>query len=65
MIACGVGCSKGVFSINACICSTLFPLIWFRRKHQCVHDTGNLFFFVSPFFQFVNITLSLFEQLVA
>ena len=64
MIACGVGCSKGVFSINACICSTLFPLIWFRRKHQCVHDTGN-FFFCFAFFQFVNITLSLFEQLVA
>ena len=49
MIACGVGCSKGVFSINACICSTLFPLIWFRRKHQCVHDTGN-FFFCFAFF---------------
>ena len=51
MIACGTGCSKvGFFSINVCICSTLFPLIWLRRKHQCVHHTGNFICFLFAFF---------------
>ncbi len=56
MIVCGVGCSNVFVSTNACICSTLFLLTWFRRKHQCINDTGNLLFFSC----FLNITTSFF-----
>ena len=56
MITWGVGCSKGFFSINACICSTLFPLISNLDVNINVFMIPAILFIClfRPFFSFVN-----------